>query len=102
MPYTSWNLLEKEIDPLGHTTTYGYSPYAWIARVTDPGYTESDYVYDQKDRLVEVRRHGRVREQYVYDKAANIIEKKDGQGRTLVTWEIGAREPGHSPLPGVG
>ena len=73
----------------GNTTTYRYSPYAWITRVTDPGYTESEYVYDQKDRLVEVRRHGRVREQYVYDKAANIIEKKDGQGRTLVTWEVG-------------
>jgi len=87
--YTSWNLLEKETDPLGYTTTYGYSPYAWITSVTDPGYTESEYVYDQKDRLVEVRRYGRVQEQYRYDKAANIIEKKDGRGQTLVTWEIG-------------
>ena len=87
--YMSWNLLEKEIDPLGNATTYRYSPYAWTTRVTDPGYTESEYVYDQKDRLVEVRRHGLVREQYVYDKADNIIEKKDGQGRSLVTWEVG-------------
>ena len=87
--YTSWNLTEKEIDPLGNTTTYSYSPYAWTTHVTDPGYTENEYVYDQKDRLVEVRLLGRTEEQYVYDKAASIVERKDGQGRTLVTWEIG-------------
>ena len=79
----------RRLIPWGKTTSYRYSPYGWITSVTDPGGTESEYVYDQKDRLVEARRHGRVREQYVYDKAANIIEKKDGQGRTPVTWEIG-------------
>jgi RHS repeat-associated protein len=87
--YTSWSLLEKEIDPLGNITTYRYSPYAWTTHVTDPRHTETEYVYDRKDRLTEVHRHGRLREQYIYDKATNIIEKKDGQGRTLVTWEIG-------------
>ena len=46
--YTSWNLTEKEIDPLGNTTTYSYSPYAWTTHVTDPGYTENGYVTTRK------------------------------------------------------
>jgi RHS repeat-associated protein len=87
--YTSWSLLHKEINPAGGATTYEYSTSALLTRLTDPGGTVSEYAYDQKDRLVEVRRHGRVRERYRYDKAENIVAKEDGQGQTLVTWEIG-------------
>jgi YD repeat-containing protein len=87
--YTSWNALHQEIDPLGHTTVFNHSSQGFVNRVQDPGGTVPEYAYDQKDRLVEVRRHGRVRERYGYDAAANIIEKTDGQGRTLVMWKVG-------------
>jgi RHS repeat-associated protein len=87
--YTSWNALHQEIDPLGYATVFQQSSQGFVNRVQDPGGTVTEYAYDLKDRLVEVRHHGRVRERYGYDAAANIIEKRDGQGRTLVTWEVG-------------
>jgi RHS repeat-associated protein len=87
--YKSWNGLHREIDPLGRTTVFEQSCQGFVNRVTDPGGTVTEYAYDLKDRLVEVRRHGRVRERYGYDATANIVEKTDGQGRTLVTWEVG-------------
>jgi RHS repeat-associated protein len=57
--------------------------------VTDPGGNLTAYDYDLKDRIIRVRRHGVVREEYVYDKADNLLAKKDGQGRTLLTFTIG-------------
>lgn len=88
--YRSWNALHQEVDPLGHTTVYHHSASQGLVNgVQDPGGTVTEYAYDLKDRLVEVRRHGRVRERYGYDAAANIVDKKDGQGRTLVTWKVG-------------
>ena len=87
--YTSWNAMHQEIDPLGHATTFQHSSQGFVNRVTDPGGTVTEYAYDLKDRLVEVRYQGRVQERYGYDSAANIVEKTDGQGRTLVTWKVG-------------
>ena len=93
--YASWNLLYREADPLGNTTEYGYTARERITRVADPGGTTSEYVYDQRDNIVQVVRHGRVREQYVRDATDNLIEKRDGAGRTLLSFEIG---PGNLPL----
>ena len=87
--YRSWNALHQEIDPLGHATVFSQSSQGFVNRVEDPGGTITEYGYDLKDRLVEVRSLGRVQERYGYDAAANIVEKTDGQGRTLVTWEVG-------------
>ena len=88
--YTSWNALYRKLDPLGHATVFSHSSQGFVNRVQDPGGTVTEYAYDLKDRLVEVRRLGRVRERYRYDAAANIVEKTDGQGRTLVRWEVEA------------
>jgi RHS repeat-associated protein len=87
--YRSWNALHQETDPLGHTTVFNHSTQGLVNRVEDPGGTVTEYGYDLKDRLVEVRCHGRVLERYGYDACANIIEKTDGQGRTLVAWKVG-------------
>ena len=54
----------------------------------------SEYVYDQKDRLVEVRRHGGTRERYRYDVADNLVEKTDRRGRPLLSLVPG---PGNLP-----
>ncbi len=87
--HTSWNALHKEFDPFGNATVFNHSSQGFVNRVQDPGGTVTEYSYDQKDRLVEVRRHGRVRERYGYDATANVLEKTDGQGRTLVTLKVG-------------
>src|SRR5262249_32627852 len=87
--FQSWNALSEEIDPLGRRTSYEHSVQGLIAKVTDPGGTATDYCYDLNEKLIEVRRNGRVHERYRRDKAGNIVEKTDGQNRTLVTWDIG-------------
>lgn len=86
--YKSWNALSQEIDPLGNVTSYEHSVQGLVAKVTDPGGAVTEYSYDLKDQLIEVRRDGRVHERYRRDKIGNVIEKIDGNGRTLVTWKI--------------
>jgi RHS repeat-associated protein len=87
--FGSWNSLKQEIDPLGHVTKYEHTTQGSVAKVVDPGGTVTEYGYDLCERLIEVRRQGKVRETYRRDKAGNIIGKKDAQGKSLVTWEIG-------------
>lgn len=86
--YGSWNHLLREIDPQGSITEYGYTPSEKVAFITDSCGTRSEYGYDPKDRLTEVRRHGKVRERYRYDAADNLIEKRDAQGKVLLTFAI--------------
>src|SRR5207249_2485175 len=86
--YRSWNLLHQKIDPLERTTTYEHSIRTRTTRITDPNGTVHEYGYDPWDRLIEVRRHGRVRERYRYDTADNLVEKTDGAGRPLLTFEL--------------
>ena len=45
-------------------------------RVEDALGTTTEYGWDLRDRLSEVRRHGKVRERYVYDAAGGLIEKR--------------------------
>lgn len=54
----------------------------------DANGTTSEYIYDHWDRLIEVRRHGQIKERYRYDVADNLIEKTDGEGRALLTFEV--------------
>src|SRR5262249_2420325 len=88
--YTSWNLLRHQISPTGEATDYDHSLRGDVTRVTDPGGTVSEYVYDRKDRLGEARRHGRVKERYRYDAADNLIEKTAGDGRALLRSDVRA------------
>ena len=74
---------------MGHVTSYGFTATVQIAKVSDPGGTTSEYVYDLKDRLIQVRRGGTLKEEYRYDKADNLIEKRDSKGKPLLTFEIG-------------
>jgi RHS repeat-associated protein len=88
--YTSWNLLHRQIDPLGNTTEYEYTARERLAKVVDPGGTTSEYSYDLRDNLVKVVRNGKVREEYVRDQTDNLVEKRDGAGRTILSFQIGA------------
>jgi RHS repeat-associated protein len=88
--YASWNLLHREIDPLGNATEYAYTARERVTKVADPGGTSSEYTYDRRDNIIRVVRHGRVREEYLRDGTDNLIEKRDGAGRTILSFEIGA------------
>ncbi|MFZ5891773.1 MAG: RHS repeat-associated core domain-containing protein [Myxococcota bacterium] len=80
----SWNLIAERIDPLGNTFRYTHTPYEQTASIVDPLGTRSEYEYDEKDRLVRVRRHGRVREEYVKDIVGRTLERKGSAGQTLL------------------
>jgi RHS repeat-associated protein len=81
---TSWNLVGAQIDPLGNATLFSYNPHERVTSVTDPLGARSVYDYDSKDRLIRVHRHDRVREEYVYDEGDRRIEKRSGDGTTLL------------------
>ncbi len=85
--YSSWNLQTRFVDALGQSVTVEYGPTEQIKKVTDEEGNQTEYEYDLKDRLTRVRRYGRIRESYRYDPADHIVEKLDGNGRALITWE---------------
>jgi len=87
--YHSWNLPRREIDPLGGATLLEHNFHEELTKVTDPGGTVSEFVYDHKDRLIEVSRAGQVKERYKYDAAGNLILKTDGHGKELASYSIG-------------
>ncbi|WKB53295.1 RHS repeat-associated core domain-containing protein [Eleftheria terrae] len=85
----SWRMRGAETDPLGHTTQYGYTLREKVALVVDANGNESGYEYDHKDRLVSVKRHGVLRESYRYDTGDRLVEKRDANGRLLLSFEVG-------------
>ena len=87
--YASWDLRTRVIDPMGWAVTYGYTSTGNLASVTDPGGTTHEFTYDYKDRLTLVRRHGVLMEEYFYDLADNLVEKRNGKGEQLLSFEIG-------------
>jgi RHS repeat-associated protein len=91
----SWHLRLAETNPLGATERFAYNSAARIVAFTDPGGTVSEYAYDLKDQLVEVRRHGVVRDRYTRDAAGNLIAKHAADGRLMLELKIG---PGNLPV----
>lgn len=87
--YKSWNAQSQIIDPMGNTMAVEQSVQGLVAKVTDPGGTVVDYIYDLRDKIVEVRKNGRLEETYRRDRAGNIVQKLDDTGRPLLTWEVG-------------
>lgn len=91
----SWNMLQETIGPSGEHIKYEYSLRQYITKITDAGESESHYIYDHADRIVEVRRHGRTREAYKYDGAGNLVARYGSDGRLLASWVPG---PGNLAL----
>jgi RHS repeat-associated protein len=85
----SWNLVKRVLDGSGNSVTYDYSARELVTQIADAGGNVWDYRYDQKDRLVAVACNRTVRDVYRYDTADNLIEKLDGTGRSLLTFNIG-------------
>jgi RHS repeat-associated protein len=90
-----WHFQLSETNPLGDQVRYAYTTSGEIARFEDAGGTVSEYRYDAKDHLIEVRRHGVLRDRYERDTAGNLIGKHAADGRRLLQIEIG---PGNLPV----
>jgi RHS repeat-associated protein len=82
------------VNPLGAKARFSFTPEGKLASCTDAAGTRTEYGYDLKDQLVEVRRHGTVRERYTRDAAGNLLAKHAADGRLLVSVEPG---PGNLP-----
>lgn len=93
--YGSWHLLRGLTDPLGAEVRYSYTTNGEIASCVDAGGTLSEYRYDSKDHLVEVKRHGVVRDTYIRDAVGNLVAKHGGDGGELLRIDIG---PGNLPI----
>ena len=87
--YGSWNHLLSETNPLGYSNTMEYDSQENLTLFQDSGGTRSEYAYDLKDALVEVRRHGQLRERYERDSAGNLTAKYAADGRLLLKLEYG-------------
>jgi RHS repeat-associated protein len=87
--YGSWHFLRGVTDPLGAKTRLTHTSSGEVASCSDPGGTLSAYRYDLNNHLVEVKRHGTVRDVYRRDPAGNLLAKHAGDGRELLTFEIG-------------
>jgi RHS repeat-associated protein len=87
--YGSWHFLRAITNPLGATVQFSYTTNGKVAVCRDPGGARSEYRYDLKDQLIEVRRHGVVRETYTRDAVGNLLAKHASDGRELLRFEIG-------------
>jgi RHS repeat-associated protein len=85
----NWHLRLAETNPLGASVRFGYNAAGEIASCVDAGGTLSEYSYNLRDQLIEVRRHGVTRDRYVRDLAGNLIAKYARDGRLLLQLEIG-------------
>jgi RHS repeat-associated protein len=92
--YGSWHLLRGLTNPSGSQVRFSHTTNERVASCTDAGGTQSEYGYNQKDQLIEVKRHGVVRDRYVRDLAGNLVAKHTGDGRPLLQLEVG---PGNLP-----
>lgn len=87
--YGSWNQLRELVDAQGGSTTLDSDFRGNVTRIEDPGGAVHEYVYDRKERLVEVHRDGALMERYRWDRSGNLVEKLDQSGRTLLSLEAG-------------
>ncbi|WP_412528058.1 RHS repeat-associated core domain-containing protein [Burkholderia lata] len=86
----SWNLRVAETDPLNNTVHVHHTSSQRIDAIVDANGNESSYTYDHKGRIIGVRRHGVVRETYTYDTANLLVEKRDGAGNLLLSFDAGS------------
>lgn len=84
-----WHYETALTNPLGAEVRFGHTCEGEVASCVDAGGTRSEYRYDARDKLVEVRRHGVVRDVYARDAAGNLVAKHGRDGRELLRLEIG-------------
>lgn len=88
--YGTWHFLRELRGPSGATVRFAYTPQGEIATFTDALGASSEFTYDAKDQLAEIRRHGVVRDRYTRDVSGNLVAKHAADGRELLRIEIGA------------
>ena len=86
--YGAYHFLEGLTNPAGNEARSTHTAHGAVASFTDAGGATTEFGYDQKKCLVEIRRHGVVRESYTRDACGNLIAKHAGDGRELLRFEI--------------
>jgi RHS repeat-associated protein len=89
--YSSWDLPNRRMDPIGRTLTRHFTAWARLAELVDPAGVQSAYIYDLKGRLSEFWYDGVLVEGYRYDASDNLVAKLDRTGRPVVSTEIGPK-----------
>lgn len=84
-----WHFETELSNPLDAEVRFTWTSEGEIASCLDPEGTLSEYRYDLKDKLAEVRRHGVVRDNYTRDAVGNLVAKHGSDGRELLRLEIG-------------
>ncbi len=59
---------------------YTYNIWGKLTKMCDAKGNETNYYYDDQNRLLVVERPDRTKSQFVYDKLGNIIEQTDAEG----------------------
>jgi RHS repeat-associated protein len=88
--YTSWNLLAREVSPLGYATHYDYTHRGRWRALVDPNGNRTEFVRDQRHRICEVHRYGRLYRRYRYNAFDSVVEVQDGGGNVLVEYVTGS------------
>jgi RHS repeat-associated protein len=91
----AWHYIRQIVNPVNATIKFSYTTAGEIESFEDASGELTQYGYDLKDQLIEVKRHGVVRETYRRDAVGNMLAKHATDGRELLRVEIG---PGNLPL----
>lgn len=81
---TGWNLVGREIDPLGRRVDATYTTTEEVRTYRDPRGSLTEYGRDDADRLVSITRDGALVETYAHDAGGRLVEKKGARGETIL------------------
>ncbi|MCP4550398.1 MAG: hypothetical protein GY835_28400 [bacterium] len=83
---TSYDLADQVVsvtDPFGNTVHYTYDPNGNRSSIRYPGFRLVSFLFDEKDRVREVRDWAGVTTSYAYDSAGRLTIKTLGNGATV-------------------
>ncbi|QSB05073.1 polymorphic toxin-type HINT domain-containing protein [Natronoglycomyces albus] len=96
---TAGDLVEMN-DPAGNAWTWGYDLRGRQISSVDPDAGESVTAYDAAGQTTSVTDARGISLHYQYDELGRLIERRDGEGELLASWEFDT-VPGGIGLPGT-
>lgn len=82
----SWNLVGAERSPLGSVTEYGYTHLTECSFVIDANGNRTDYLRNAQQDIVEIVQNGKPYLRYKHTVGGTVLEERDGNDVTLVTY----------------
>lgn len=80
----------RETDPLGNTTTYGFSVEGLLTEVVDPGGSIHRYEHDARGFHIATSRDGEPHTRMRVGADGALLEIQDGTGSALCSYEVNA------------